>query len=84
MIKSLKDGQLSMDRRMTTVTDKVQNQMDAMNLTLGNLQNILLHTLGVSAQELASPTNCLQSGMSQTEKLHIGTQPVLQGGLGKL
>lgn len=46
VIKILKDRQLSMNRRMTTVTDNMQNQMDAMNLTLGNLQNILLRTLG--------------------------------------
>ena len=69
---------------MSTATDNVQNQMDAMNLTLGNLQNILLRTLGESEKEIESPSNCSQSGMAQTEKIHIGTQNVPLGGRGIL
>ena len=69
---------------MTTVTDNVQNQMDAMNLTLGNLQNMLLRTLGVSEKEIESQSNCLQLGMAHTNNIHIGTKHVPLGGRGIL
>lgn len=74
-----------MDRRMTTVTLNVQKQMDTMNVTFGNLQNILLRTLGVSEQEIANTNQCLQSSMTtQQQHLHNGTQHILQGKLGTL
>jgi len=68
--------------RMTTVTDNVQQQMDAMNLSLVNLQKTLLHMVGVPDPGLISQ----QCAMAKTQTYNIvyGSQPVLPGELGKL
>lgn len=58
VITSLKDGQESMDIRMTTVTDKVQKQMDAMNTLFVNLQNTLLRLVGVPEADIVNTNQC--------------------------
>jgi len=68
---------------MTTVKDNVQQQMDAMNLLLVNLQKTMLHMVGVSDPGLISQQCAIAS--TQTDIIVYGSQPVLPGGgLGEL
>ena len=71
-----------MDTRMTTVTDNVQQHMDAMNLSLVNLQKTLLHMVGVLDLGLISQ-QCAMA-RTQTDNTVYGSQPVLPGGIGEL
>jgi len=71
-----------MDTRMTTVTDNVQQQMNAMNLSLINLQKTLLHMVGVPDPGLILQ-QCAMA-RTQTDNIVYGSQPVLPGGLGEL
>lgn len=79
MITSLKNGQESMDRRTTTVTDNVQKQMDAMNQSLVNLQHNLLYLAGVPESNLSNQQQCVMASAT-TYTILMGTQPVPLGG----
>jgi len=78
VITSLKRGQESMDNRMTTVTNTVQQQMDEMHLSLVNLQKTLLHVVGVPDPGLILQ-QCAMT-MTQTDNIIYGSQPILPGG----
>jgi len=82
VITNLKRGQESMDNRMTTVTDNIQQQMDVMNLSLVNLQKTLLHMVGIPNLGLISQQCAV--ARTQTDNIVYGTQPVLPGRLGEL
>jgi len=77
----LKTGQESLDLWMTTVTDNVQRQMDAMNQSLVNLQHTLLRLAGVREEDLSQ--KCAMATSTQ-DTIIMSTQPVPLGGLGKL
>ena len=71
-----------MDNWMTNITYDVQHQMDAMNLSLFNLQKTLLHMVGVPDPGLIFQ-QCAMA-RTQTDNIVYGSQPVLPGGLGEL
>lgn len=75
VITSLKNGQESMDNRMTTVTDNFKKQMDAMYQSLVNLQHTLLSLVGVSSQlDLMSAQQRVIANMNK-DNTFTGTQP---------
>ena len=82
LFKILKQGQVSLDERMTTVTDTVQKQMNTMNTTLATLQNTMLRLAGVPESDIVN-THCATGANSQLT-FQPGTQPVPFGGLGEL
>ena len=55
VITSLAQGQASMDKRMETVTDNVQRQMDTMNNALLDLQKTFLRLAGATEPNLQPP-----------------------------
>jgi len=78
VITSLNTGQESMDLRMTTVTNNVQRQMNAMNQLLKTLQHTLLRFAGVPDADLPH-TQCAMVTHTLDTSI-LGTQPVLLGG----
>jgi len=78
VITSLATGQASMDKRMETVTDNVQRQMDKMNQSLLGLQQTLLFMVGASALDINNSHCAIRTNIHDTTLL--GTQPVLLGG----
>jgi len=52
IMTSLKTGQESMDLRMVTVTDNIQQQMDTMHQSLMALQQTMLHLAGVPEADI--------------------------------
>ena len=68
---------------MNTVTDNVQRNMDTINVTLGNLQNIMLRAMGASEQTMTN-ANLMSHQTTTQVDLNNGTQPVLLEGLGTL
>ena len=80
VITSLKTGQESMDRRMSTMTDNYQKQMDTMNNTMINLQRTMLRIVGVPEEDFHQ-----QCGMDmQTQDSNLGIATVPLGGLHEL
>ena len=82
VITSLANGQASMDKRMETVTDNVQRQMDTMNKSLLALQKTFLCLAGATETNLQHSHSAMQ--MNFQDSTLPGTQPVLLGGLGEL
>ena len=80
-ITSLKDGQVSMDNRMATVTDNAQSQMDTMNQLLSTLHQTLLQLVRVPAAAVLNHQNC--SSRTTQDDIMLLTQPVPLGGLRK-
>ena len=81
-VTSLKDGQVSIDNRMATVTDNVQRQMDTINKLLSTLQQTLLQLVGAPAAAVLNHQNCTSNTTKDT--IMLGNQPVPLGGLSKL
>ena len=82
VITSLANGQASMDKRMETVTDNVQRQLDSMNTSLIGLQQTILHMVGAKAANVQH-SHCASQMNSQDTTL-TGTQTVPLGGLDEL
>jgi len=80
LITSLKTGQELMDLRMTTVTDNVQRQMDAMNQSLVNLQHTLLRLAVIPEEGLSQK---YATATSTQDTIIMGTHPVPLEELGK-
>jgi len=79
---SLKEGQISMDNRMATVTDNAKRQMDTMNQLLSTLQQTLLQLVGVPATAVINYQNWASKTTQDT--IMLGTQSTPLGGLRKL
>jgi len=75
----LKTGQELVDLWMTTVTNNVQRQMDAMNQSLVNLQHTLLRLAGVPEEDLSQ--KCAIATPTQ-DNIIMGTQLVPLRGAG--
>ena len=82
VITSLANGQAFMDKRMETVTDNVQRQMDTMNTSLLGLQQTLMRMVGATEPNMQNTQYAMQTNTQGSTLL--GTQSVLLGGLDEL